>query len=1075
MKTTRILSALACLIVLICPFPSHADDTAIYDSSANVNPNVLIIFDNSTSMTDTAPYYDDTVYTPLTYATDTIYQRTCTEWNKKHTQCRTYGYAAISMTLATFQAGDSDHDGIYDSDSTIKRGNKLNYDNTSPGAKLTIAKQAIKQIIEDTYSKVRLGVLLLDGDLQDSDADYFKDTTILSTTYGGSPIQQWDDNGVAATDKDTLKGYITNISAGGGFFNVHYTPLANRLIAAAQYFKHADSTWGNWGATGGLADPLSSAAWCQKNYVIIMTDGLPTREGDTRSNDDDAEGDFDYIESFLPYRTDTSGHGHWNYDYDATTNPSDVDPDHDFYEHIPGGGGSDYLDDVAKYIYDIDLRPDDDITNGIRGKQNITTFVIGFAMEDADTLLSQTAHNGGGEYKAAYNANELEAALTSFMASIIDRAQTFTAPVVPVQRTTSGDKMYISLFTPRSGENVWPGYLVKLKIGDNGELIGFSGGYGTGTEVQVTDTDGMLSEDLVKSNLPPYPYWDAQHTLMQRDFATNPRKIYTYLGTNAHLNNSSNAFNDTNITDAMLASPTKQAGAATGTTAKQDLINYIYGYDAYDENKNTHFDDKREFILGDILHSKPLIIDYDASNLTNPHRVIYVGTNDGMLHAFDDTNGSEKWAFIPPDLLPSLKDMIQGTGHQYYVDGSPQAYILDANHDGDLLDGTDRVIIIFGERGGGTSYCALDVTDPDDPQYLWRVDKVDSTITGIPHPLWFNAELGQSWSEPQIGKVKAGTVGAETDTIVAIIGGGYSDVNSAGRAVYLINVLNGSLDKSFTSSDHASLTKSIPSTVLAADTNFDGYVNRVYVGDLGGQMWRFGNQAGNEDGNVNNWTPRRLFASSLTDAKIFYPPDMALEQGYAYLYFGTGDRENPVSMTGTDRFYALKDKNVIGSYTTLVDNDLVNVTSDELQGSTYTDQQKADLRDLLLTGNGWYITLDTAEKVLAPPTVISGIVLFTTFTPVYSGDNPCSFGGDARLYAVDYLYAISVIDFDGDHNLEISDISKDIGQGIPTEVVITITDTGETRGYIGAGGGIIKFDLTDAVRGFQVEGWREVF
>jgi Tfp pilus tip-associated adhesin PilY1 len=180
-------------------------------------------------------------------------------------------------------------------------------------------------------------------------------------------------------------------------------------------------------------------------------------------------------------------------------------------------------------------------------------------------------------------------------------------------------------------------------------------------------------------------------------------------------------------------------------------------------------------------------------------------------------------------------------------------------------------------------------------------------------------------------------------------------------------------------------------------------------------------------------------------------------------------------MTGTNRFYALKDKNVIGSYTTLEDTDLVNVTSDELQGSTLTDQQKADLRNLLLAGNGWYITLSPAEKVLAPPTVISGAVLFTTFTPVETVANPCSYGGDARLYAVDYLTAISVIDFDGDHNLEISDISKEIGQGIPTEVVITITETGDTRGYIGAGGGIIKFDLTDAVKGFQVEGWREVF
>jgi type IV pilus assembly protein PilY1 len=1061
MKTTRHLIACICFIVLVIPFSAHADDTAVYDISQDVKPNVLIIFDNSISMSEGLPYDDSTPYSG-SYTSDTIYERSCTLWNRWHTYCYNYAWTVSSMTLATFEAGDADDNGIYDSDSGIKKGNRLNFEDSTPGNKLNVAKTVTKQIIDDTYEHVRLGIMLLHGDVgwdtnpgyHTNFPGYHKDNTVFSPTNGASPIQQWDDDG-GATDKDVLKGYVNLQTASGA------TPLAVRLINAAQYFKHEDSaTFGNFGAAGGFADPITPDTWCRKNYVIIVTDGLPTYEGDTTSYSDDAAGEFDYIENFLPYRGETIK---WNYDYDASTNPSDVDPGD--YSSIAPGGGSNYLDDVAKYLYDTDLRPEPSIP----GKQNITTFTIGFTV--ADNLLEDTAENGHGTYQTASSATALEQALRNAMGIIIDRAQTFTAPVVPVQRTTSGDKMYISLFTPRSSDNFWPGYLIKLKIGSNGDLTGFSDGYGGSTETVVTDSNGTLEEDLLRSNQAPYPYWDAQYELTQR---STDRHIYTYLGTSLDLNDASNAFNTTNIDATMLDNPTE------GSTPVADLINYICGKDAYDEDEDSVVDEKRIEILGDILHSKPLIIDYEASNPTNPQRVIYVGTNEGMLHAFDDSDGSEKWAFIPPDLLPKLKNIVEGTGHQYYVDGSPQAYILDGNGDGDLLDvGIDQVIIVFGERRGGTSYCALDVSNPDDPQFLWRIDNTDTSGTfGIPAPDLEITELGQSWSEPLIGKVKVGG----TVKNVAIIGGGYwPDEQSKGKALYLIDVTNGSLLKSFTNSDHTNLTYSIPSTVLAVDTTFDGYINRVYVGDLGGQMWRFGNQdpAASEDGEINNWTARRLFASSLPSPKIFYPPDMVIEPGYTYLYFGTGDRTVPMSMTETNRFYAVKDRDESDTdfqdrVGVLTESHLVDLTVDLIQEGT--TEEADNTYSALDAGDGWYIDMEnTGEKVLAPPTVIFGMVLFTTFIPVDTVSNPCSYGGDARLYVVDYLTAVSVIDWDGDTDLEKSDRSLHLGQGIPTEVVITITDTGAVRGYVGAGGGIIHWDFTSNASGFSIDSWRENF
>jgi Tfp pilus tip-associated adhesin PilY1 len=202
---------------------------------------------------------------------------------------------------------------------------------------------------------------------------------------------------------------------------------------------------------------------------------------------------------------------------------------------------------------------------------------------------------------------------------------------------------------------------------------------------------------------------------------------------------------------------------------------------------------------------------------------------------------------------------------------------------------------------------------------------------------------------------------------------------------------------------------------------------------------------------------------------------MVLEKGYAYLYFGTGNREDPMSLSGTNRLYALKDKNVIGSYTTLTDSDLVDLTADQLQDPAVSEEDKQDIRDLLATGNGWYITLSSAEKVLAPVTVFSGMVIFTTFTPVDTLANPCSYGGDARLYIVDYLTAVAVMDFDLDTDLDISDRSRQIGQGIPTEAVITISADGTAMAYVGAGGGIFSMELPSSSGNFNVGSWRELF
>ena len=407
-------------------------------------------------------------------------------------------------------------------------------------------------------------------------------------------------------------------------------------------------------------------------------------------------------------------------------------------------------------------------------------------------------------------------------------------------------------------------------------------------------------------------------------------------------------------------------------------------------------DEKREWILGAFLHSRPSVIHYESRS------VIFAGGNDGMLHAFDDETGEELWAFIPPDLLNKLQALHQDV-LESFVDGSPRVYISH-NVDGSIY----QAILIFGERRGGNHYYALDVTNPLAPQFIW---KINPTITGF-------SELGQTWSTPNIGKV---TIGAE-DKYVAFIGGGYDEnqdndplttSDTKGRAIYIVDILNGSLIKRFSVSDtgYSNMTYSIPSDIAKVDTDGNGKIDRLYVGDMGGQVWRF--DIG--DSNTANWAGKIIFNSNpgrdgTTGRKIFYPPDVTLEKdvtNYEMLFIGTGDREHPKEPAVINRLYAVKDKNPSTALTEQENDLLVDITQDLLQNSSTSQEDKNAILEQLRTGNGWFIKLDSAtgEKSLSPPVVFNKIAYFTTFSPTSegAGGDPCYVGeGTARVYILQY-------------------------------------------------------------------------
>jgi type IV pilus assembly protein PilY1 len=1033
--------------ILTWPAGAWADDTQIYGSTnILVQPNVLILFDNSGSMADDVPntpdpYSASTDYSSYgSYTSTRVYKESVSHgvasWasyinDVSSVSCST---ASNSLNSTGQYTGNLKTTGVCSGGTTVvvALGNYLNY-LQGPGAtslpKVDIARKTVTDLINSTQG-VRFGLEVFGS-------------TLNSSTEGGHIVKPILDMSTGTNKADliaAINGSATNPST--------YTPLAEALYEAGLYYKGAASYFNS---PTIYTTPIQYS--CQKNYIVIMTDGDPT----------------DDVNSVL------------------SSQIGDVDGD----GNDPGGAhpisypssGSDWLDDVAAKWYNTDLLPSSNVAGS--GTQNVVTYTIGFSTGStrANTLLSAAAANGHGQFYAADSAADLVNAFLSVLGQIVTSNTSFVAPVVPVSpqnRTYSGDYVYIGFFRP-DVDAFWSGNVKKYKI-VAGQIVDKNGNAATNANGSFKDTavsywstsadGGFVEQGGVGGVLETM-------TLNPTNFdpsTSGVRKIYTYMGTSNDLTNSTNLFQTANA-----AITTATLGVST-TTDRNKLIGFIHGQDAYAGTTNT-----RGWILGDILHSGPAVVSYDNGLLSGhtARSVIYVGANDGMMHAFDDSDGHELWGYIPKNQLSSLINL-NGTLHAYFVDGTPKVYYLDNNNNG-VIEATDsngnhdQVILVFGERrgqGSGPSYHALDVTDPDHPKFLWDIKRGDTNLT----------ELGQTWSTPNIVQIQV-TVGASTVTKnVFFAGGGYDPVNedaspatadTQGRAVYAINVADGSVVWKYTLTNNASMTYAFPSDITVLDTNRDGFADRLYIGDVGGRVWRFDVS----DLNTSNWSGRILFQSNPgTDGssgrKILYPPDVTREVGYYFLYVGTGDREHPLdTTTAVDRIYAIKD--VDGSSTLLTESDLTDVTTDELQTTTAQSTITADL-NALTASSGWFIKLDlnTGEKVVGSPVVFNKVVNIPTFQPTSTSGpvNPCLADvGIGRVYAVNYKTGEAVFNYDATNDGQYSSVNSraqsngnevllrsdrvvTVGSGIPSEVVIVIPESGsgtcDAMAMAGIGGGV---------------------
>ncbi|MDD5529145.1 MAG: PilC/PilY family type IV pilus protein [bacterium] len=615
---------------------------------------------------------------------------------------------------------------------------------------------------------------------------------------------------------------------------------------------------------------------------------------------------------------------------------------------------------------------------------DVKTFACGVAVAGGNgaKCLDSIAKLGGTEhYYPATSPEMLDSVLNTIFSLMEERATSFSGPEVPSVRTEYYNNIYIASFMPSGAAPFWDGYIKAFRLNPDGTL-------------PQDDSGHVLSS----------PLWEAGEAL--KNMTSSERNIYTQKSNNRI------AFTPSYV-------DSNDLGVAGDSV--EDLINYVRGDNGYD------------WKLGDIFHSWPVCVGppspwytdegYEGFKAVNKHRrkIVIDGANDGMLHAFDagtyvaqgDTftpgTGRELWAFIPKNQLSKLKNL--RIVHNYYVDGNPIVFDtwIPSSMGDTTKDSTEwKTELICGERSGGSYYFGLDVTNTENPSFLWEIGG--------------DTMFAQTWSNPAIGRVRVGT-GEKT---IAVIGGGFNkESGTLGRAVYVIDAKDGTVLKKFT---NTYMTYCIPSDPVLVDTSNDGFSDYIYIGDIAGQLWKFDIRSLLPA----SWSGSRIFVSQ-REQPFYYPPSCAYDaDGNLWLFFGGGDRDSLRKVNTFNRFYGIRDNRQTTPYT---DGDLVNITGSGTPNS-----------------NGWYRDLGKNEKSVSKPIVFNETVYFTTYEPI-DPTNPCGIEGLARLYHINFTTGKAPDD---------DDVSEEIGEGVPMSPQISVTVNGEFVITIGGSKGEL---ISEKVKG----------
>jgi Tfp pilus tip-associated adhesin PilY1 len=529
---------------------------------------------------------------------------------------------------------------------------------------------------------------------------------------------------------------------------------------------------------------------------------------------------------------------------------------------------------------------------------------------------------------------------------------------------------------------------------------------------------------------------------------------------------------------------------------------------------NSSLADVRASIHGDVLHARPVVVNYGGSTGI----VGFYGSNDGMLRAIKggiaDSDGLEKWAFIPEEFLSYTKlsrpynntNIIRfpnqacsitpaPTKRDYFWDGPMGIY---QTSDGTPTTLPSKTWLYATMRRGGRTVYALDVTNPDVPKFKWRIN---NSTTGF-------SELGQTWSEPKVTKLKgvAAVGGAAQSQLVVAFGAGYdatvedrapgsARTVTMGRGVFVVDADTGA-KVALLQPPTGVQGYSFAGDVTLVDLDGDGYLDRIYAADTGGNIYRFDAQQSADIGDPANYWKSYIVAKlgdvdndGGTDARKFlFAPEVLLFRSNnvvkAMVLAGSGDREHPlpnVKADGSantlacgayysDAYYGAK---VSDRFFGVVDSiptgapDTVNASPIQVSNLVDVNSGTSGFTSFsVATDTGWFIELKNdpqanglfnEEKTVNAARVVGGTVFFSTSTPVPPNPSAgvCTNLGEALGYAVDPFTGQPALDRDGSGTKTRGDYAAVFaGGGLPPTVTAGVVAIGGTpyRFSIGTGG-----------------------
>lgn len=856
------------------------------------------------------------------------------------------------------------------------------------------AKNALSNVITD-MNGVFIGILTIHNRIT-------QEALPVSVAFGD---EVWDETDFL------LKTLYRNYNSDGG------TPLRLALKKTGEYFEgdtmdpddiYPDGNDAYTTSTYYPFYPQGDGGECQQSFCILMTDGF--WNGNSPSIGDE----------------DTAGNN--NTDYDGG----------EFADNE-----SNTVADVAMRYYEVDLNTNLDNLVQTSDKdpaphQRMITYGLSFGAkgtldpndypncpgeagscptwpdptntEDEERIddLYHAAINGRGLYLNAGNPEELLDAMNKLKEDIESRAvRTEASASVNSQELITGSQLYIGGYNSFG----WAGVVTAWDI----------------------NPDGSLASPMA---------WNAAEVLETRinDDAKghSDRLIATYNGT------AGVEFGDTTNDNYDMTSVHSDLTADVVTYVRGDKTNEQQNDGSFRNRKTTWAADAdpTDFTLGDIIHSSPTYHD----------GVLYVGANDGMLHAFDASDGEELFAYVPALVHGNLKSLADSEeGHKYYVDLTPTVRGGVDITPADDFD-SDISLLVGGLGKGGQGYFALDVTNADTvaaasdvtAMFLWEFDggAGNSLIPDGPTGSTFADDMGYSFSRPVISRTYS-----DTYPYVVIFGNGYAS-SSGTSSLFIVNPADGSIIRYLNTGDTGTDTCNGMSSPFPADIDNDGYLDYIYVGDLDGNMWKIDMTSSDH----TNWdfaffdgaTPKPLFTardgeSPATPQPITGRPDVTDHcSGIGQMViFGTGQLMGTpdVADTSQQTFYGIWDYGEAGaadeyvgtferpgSFSNWTNSDTITAlgqTSSEVTSGGETlrvltddDPNWATTDDLVPPNEVddpapgadppahaiWYFDLpDTKERIIQNVLIQTGKALVVSNIPGSAG-SVCSAGGAGSSY-----------------------------------------------------------------------------